>query len=85
MTAPLVLPSDLSFVKITDGTNNAIVTGLDNSVGVYIGTTAPDASSTVHLLKDSELMVTSPAVLYVRLLRKPPVGVSQKPLVVSKW
>lgn len=85
MTTPLVLPADLSFVQVTDGTNNAIVTGLDNSVGVYIGSTAPDVNSTVHLLNDSELTVTSPAILYVRMLRKPPLWVSPKTLVVSKW
>lgn len=85
MTTPLVLPSNLSFVQVTDGSNNAIVTGLDNSVGVYIGSTAPDANSTVHLFSDSELTVNSPAILYVRMLRKPPLGVSAKTLVVSKW
>lgn len=85
MTTPLVLPADLSFVQITDGTNSAIVTGLDNSVGVYIGSTAPNANSPFHLLKDSELTISSPAVLYVRLLRKPPLGVEDKSLIVSVW
>jgi len=85
MTVITVLPADFSFVQITDGTNNAIVSGLDNSVGVYIGSTAPDGNSVTHMLSDTEITVSSPAVLYLRLLRKQPAGSKPKSVVVSTW
>lgn len=82
MTNPVELPQDMSFVKITDGTNSAIITNLDNSVGVYIGSTAPTADSTIHLLQDTELTVSPPAVVYLRSTRK---GAAGKRVIVSVW
>lgn len=82
MTNSVELPQDMSFVKITDGTVGAVITNLDNSVGVYIGYTAPRADSPIHLLRDPELTVSPPAVVYFRLTRKVADG---KRVIVSVW
>ena len=82
MTAKLTLPTDYSFVKVTDGTNNALISGLTNSVGVFIGSDTPGASSPCHLISE-DLLVTAPAIVWVRIIREP-VGYT-KYLTVSTW
>lgn len=82
MTTKLALPADFSFVQVTDGTNNALISGLTNSVGVFVGSDTPDASSPCHLISE-DLLVTAPAIVWVRAVRAP-IGYT-KYLTVSTW
>lgn len=77
MTAPVLLPKDGTWVAITDGTNGAWITG--NAL-VYIGTTAPDATSKGHPMPADGLTVNAPAKAYAKSASS-----SAGSILVSKW
>lgn len=77
MTTPTILPADGTWVKATDGTNGAWITG---AADVYIGTTAPTASSFGHPLPADGLTVTAPAVVYLRRQ-----GSAAARVLISNW
>lgn len=63
MTSNVKLPSDGSFVKVTDGTNSAWITGTGH---VYIGTDDPDANSVTQPIPFDGMVARAPAIVWVR-------------------
>lgn len=64
MTSNVKLPSDGSFVQITDGTNSAWVTGSGGHV--YIGSGTPDANSPTQAIPFDGMVARAPAIVWVR-------------------
>ena len=64
MTEKVTLPEDGSFIKVTNGTNNAWVSG---DCYYYIGSGTPNSESAVHPSPaDGNIFIYSPVIVWVR-------------------
>lgn len=65
MSTRLVLPADRSWTQITDGSNNAFITGVAGDAELFLGGATPNSGSAAHPM-GSEIVVRSPLVAWVR-------------------
>lgn len=65
MSTRLVLPADRSWTQLTDGTNNAFITGVAGDAELFLGDATPDSSSAAHPM-GNEIVIRTPLIAWVR-------------------